>query len=179
MKKLLYSLGACVAMVVLSCAPLYVFAEQPPSGEPPADTGAIGNSSAPTDGAVGNPSAPTGGSVGNPSKRLNINDNQSPEGGFILKNPLSVGTICGLIQKLVNVFLAIGIPIAVLFLVWAGFMFVIARGDPKALIKAKENFTYVIIGIAVFLGAWLMGQIIANTINTVKPGTVSSLSSCN
>ena len=81
-----------------------------------------------------------------------------------------ISSICQLLQKLLGVLLAFGVPIAVLFLVYAGFLFVKARGNPKELIRARTNFKYVILGIMLFLGAWMLGQIVASTINTLGAG---------
>ena len=95
-------------------------------------------------------------------------------GSVALENPLGNVTVCSLLQKFLNALLAIGIPIAVLFLVYAGFMFIIARGAPKGLAKARTNLVNVLIGIALFLGAWTIGQLVASTINSIRPGTVTS-----
>ena len=84
-----------------------------------------------------------------------------------------------MIKQLLSIFLAIGTPIAVLFLVYAGFMFVMARGNAHELETAKRNIVHVILGICIFLGAWLMGQVIANTINAIAPGTVNTNNSCS
>jgi hypothetical protein len=82
-----------------------------------------------------------------------------------------ISSICQLLQKLLGVLLAFGVPIAVLFLVYAGFLFVKARGNPKELIRARTNFKYVILGIMLFLGAWMLGQIVASTVNTLGAGS--------
>ncbi len=82
-----------------------------------------------------------------------------------LQNPLNVTSICGLLQAILSAILTIGTPVAVLFLIYAGFKFVTARGNSEALVKARENLLYVCIGIALFIGAWVLGQIIANTLN--------------
>ena len=77
--------------------------------------------------------------------------------------------------------LTLAIPVAILFLVYAGFLFVWARGNPVGLKRAKWNLFYVVIGIGIFLGAWVLGQIIANTLtslaNTAGQST-SSIGSC-
>ena len=100
-------------------------------------------------------------------------------GFFTLCNPLgSTTTFCGLIKKLLSALMIVGIPIAILFLVYAGFLFVWARGNPGGLEKAKKNLLYVVIGIGIFLGAWGLGQVVANTINAIQPGTVNSGNSC-
>lgn len=100
----------------------------------------------------------------------------------VIQNPLgSTTTLCGLIKNLLNVILALGVPVSVLFLVYAGFLLIWARGNTAALEKAKRNLRYVIIGIAVFLGAWALGQVIANTVNAVAQGSGVnfSINSCN
>lgn len=90
---------------------------------------------------------------------------------FVLHNPLNTGTFCGLIKNILNAILTIGIPVAVLFLVWAGFLFIWARGNAEGLAMARKNLFYVVIGIGLFLGAWSLGQIIAATLNNVQQGS--------
>ncbi len=97
-------------------------------------------------------------------------------GTFQLCNPLGFTSFCDLVKSLLNVVLAIGVPIAVLFLVWAGFRFILARGSEQGLRDAKRNFQYVIIGIAVFLGAWTLATIISATIQSLPGG--SSVNIC-
>ncbi len=91
-----------------------------------------------------------------------------------LVNPLNVGSLCSLLKEMLDVLLIFGVPIAVLFLTYSGFLFVKARGNPKELLRARKNFTYVILGIMLFLGAWTLGQIVASTINTLGAGSGSS-----
>ena len=92
-------------------------------------------------------------------------------------NPLgSTTTVCGLLKKLFEAVVAIGIPVAVLFIIWSGFQFVLAQGSDKQLTKAKRNFYYTIIGIAIFLGAWILAMVIAATVNAIGG---SNIISCN
>jgi len=88
-----------------------------------------------------------------------------------LVSPLEIKSICGLLKAFLNILLTLGIPIVVLFLVYSGFLFVKARGNPKELMRANKNFRYVILGIFLFLGAWMLGQIVASTINTLGAGS--------
>ena len=107
------------------------------------------------------------------------------QGQAILQNPLGGGTqsICGFLKNILNVVLAISIPFIVLFIIYAGFLFIAARGKPAELEKAKRNFLYVIVGTFVFLGCWVLGQVVANTINAIEQGSGvtsnTSLISCN
>ncbi len=85
-------------------------------------------------------------------------------------NPLAQSTICGALKIFLTALLTLGIPVAVLFIVYAGFRFVWARGKPKELAAARTNLVYVLLGIGIFVGAWLLGQIIANTLNALATG---------
>ena len=83
----------------------------------------------------------------------------------ILKNPLNnITGFCGFIKQLFLSAGALGVPIAVLFLVYAGFLFVWARGRPEALTKAKNNLFYTLFGIAIFFAAWMLALAIAATL---------------
>jgi hypothetical protein len=90
-----------------------------------------------------------------------------PDTSIALPDPLGFENFCDLVKSLLNIVLAIGLPIAVFFLVWSGFKFILARGSQTGLADAKRNFQYVIIGIAVFLGAWTFATIISATIQSL------------
>lgn len=96
-------------------------------------------------------------------------------GSVSLKNPLGVNSFCGLIIKLLQAVIVIGIPIAVLFIVWAGFKFILAQGNAGELKAARQNFLNVVIGIGIFVGSTLIANVIVNTL--VQLG-VKGLSSC-
>lgn len=111
---------------------------------------------------------PETGAVNSPERGA-VNNPQS----FTLVDPLGIKNFCDLVKALLNIVLAIGVPVAVLFLVWSGFRFILARGRPGDLELARKNFYYVIIGIAVFLGAWTLATIISATIQTLdSSGTI-------
>lgn len=101
----------------------------------------------------------------------------NPGTGFQIQNPINVDTICGLIQKILSILMSVGGPIAALFLAYSGFKFVLARGSPAKLTEAKRNLLYVFIGIFIFMAAWLLGQVIANTLKAIAP-QASSGGSC-
>jgi hypothetical protein len=98
--------------------------------------------------------------------------------GVTVSNPLGVSSFCGLIKALLTGAIQIGIPIAVLFIVYAGFKFVLARGNAEKLKEARQNFLWTIIGIAIFLAAWLLANVIANTVNSLGSTGPSALISC-
>lgn len=85
-----------------------------------------------------------------------------------LRNPLR--NICGFeefVRLLLQAVIAIGTPIAVLFIVYSGFLFVTAQGSEDKLKKAKDTFFYTIIGVAIFLSSWALATIVQNTIISI------------
>jgi hypothetical protein len=91
-----------------------------------------------------------------------------------LQNPLAVDSFCQLVKLLLDAALIIGIPIAVLFIVYAGFKFIIARGSPTGLAEARANLVYTLIGVAIFIGASLIAGVILNTLVQLGANNVSS-----
>lgn len=100
-----------------------------------------------------------------------------PQAGTVsIENPLKFNSICGLIKGLLDAAIVIGIPIAVLFIVYAGLKYVLARGNATDLAKAHTNLLYTIIGIGIFLGSWVIIEVI---VNTVKALGVPGVGACN
>jgi hypothetical protein len=121
-------------------------------------------------------------SGGNTAPNLSGGNTQMPGGGgqYSVVNPLAANSFCGLIKNLLQAALAIGIPIAVLFIVYAGFKFVLAQGNATKLSKARTNFMWTLVGIGIFVGAWLLASVVANTVNALGAGGGQpNIISCN
>jgi hypothetical protein len=85
-----------------------------------------------------------------------------------IENPLGDGsTLPAFIQSLLGIIVRAGIPLVVLALIYTGFRFVEARGNPEKITKAKHLLLYTLIGSAVVLGAWTIATILTNTINLI------------
>ncbi|KKU75485.1 MAG: hypothetical protein UY02_C0050G0001, partial [Candidatus Giovannonibacteria bacterium GW2011_GWB1_47_6b] len=56
----------------------------------------------------------------------------------------------------------LALPIAVVFIVWAGFLFVTAMGSPQKLETAKKTITWSIIGLLFVVGAWALAVAFQN-----------------
>jgi hypothetical protein len=108
----------------------------------------------------GNVFTPSGGNIAPPSGGNYV--------GF--QNPLNAKNICDALKLFLEALLTLAIPVAVLFLVYPGFLFVWARGKPAGLVHARRNLFYTILGIAILMGAWLLGQLVANTFNALAVG---------
>lgn len=88
------------------------------------------------------------------------------ETGSGLTNPLNSESFAELIESIAKLAAKIGIPIAALFIIYSGLLFVTARGNEKQLETAKASFTWAIIGTAILLGAWVIASAIEATIRS-------------
>ena len=85
-----------------------------------------------------------------------------------IQNPLKGGTdVAGFVSILLGYVVKVGGVVATFAFIWAGFLYVEARGNPEKLENAKKVFINTCIGVAVLLGAQLIGTIISNTVNSL------------
>ena len=89
--------------------------------------------------------------------------------GSSFANPLNVGSIQDLIAKALMILVQVSLPIISLFIVYSGFQFVAARGNPESIKVAKRNFLYIMIGTVMILGALLIANLLSNTVNQLLP----------
>jgi hypothetical protein len=89
-----------------------------------------------------------------------------------LENPLDgIETIPEFIEAIINIVLIIGVPIVVLAVIYVGFLFVKAQGNPEEIIKAKKALLYTLIGAALLLGAFVIANAIGKTVDEIKSTT--------
>ena len=99
----------------------------------------------------------------------------NPSSGTSIVNPLgSTQTLQDLIFALVVLATKLGAVVCVFFIIYAGFLFVKAQGDPAELTKAKSVLLWSVVGAAVLLGASVMSAAICGTVKSVL-GNGSSL----
>jgi hypothetical protein len=84
-----------------------------------------------------------------------------------IKNPISSETIAQLLTKLLELFVQIGIAVVTMGIIYAGFIYVTARGDKGKIAKAHTAFYWTIIGSAVVLGAFAIVKVVSDTITQV------------
>jgi hypothetical protein len=89
-----------------------------------------------------------------------------------LQNPLSpqFSTIPGFISGALKVMVEVALPIITVAIVYAGFKFVAARGNPGKLSEARTNFVFVILGALLILGAWIIATLIGGTVTQLVNG---------
>lgn len=81
-------------------------------------------------------------------------------------NPIAAfPTIADLFVAILNVMIVVSTPIVVFFIIYAGFMYVTARGNPEKIKIASKALVYGIIGGVVILGSIAIMEIIKNLVN--------------
>lgn len=88
-----------------------------------------------------------------------------------LENPLgTIDTLPGLVEGLLRIVLTIATPIVALAIIYAGFLFITAQGNPTKLQTARQTLMYVLIGAGILLAAYVISEAIVGTINAIRGG---------
>lgn len=87
-----------------------------------------------------------------------------------IENPLkNIDTVGQFIEVVANdIVLPIGAVAVVIAIIYSGFLFVTAQGNTAKLETAKKAFLWTAIGTIVLLGAWVIAQVIQNTIDQIR-----------
>ncbi len=85
-----------------------------------------------------------------------------------LCNPLKVNSIQELLTAILGYLVQVGTVIIVLMMVYVGFKFVLARGNPTELQNAKKMLLWTIIGALVILGAQAISMGIQSTVTAIS-----------
>ncbi len=92
-----------------------------------------------------------------------------PAGTVIsLPNPTIFGDVPSFLQALLEIVQIIAIPIVVFFIIYAGFLFVTAQGNPAKLSQARQALLAAAIGAVIVLGAWVIATVIKNTVDDIR-----------
>lgn len=86
---------------------------------------------------------------------------------YSLKNPISdFPDLQSLVVAIINVIIIIATPIVIFFIIFAGFSYVTARGNPAKIQEATRSLTYAVIGGVLIIGAFAIAEIIKNLVNS-------------
>lgn len=98
----------------------------------------------------------------------------SPGGGNIgttLVNPLGANTtLMSLLQSILNFVIQIGTVIVIMMLVYVGYKFVVAQGEPGKITEARNMLLWTVIGALILLGAKVIATGIEATVNALMVG---------
>jgi hypothetical protein len=85
-----------------------------------------------------------------------------------IQNPIRFNSLTEFLEAILRALITIAVPIAGLFIIYSGFLFVTAQGNPAGLEKAKRTLLWTLVGVALIFGAWVLSQIIQNTIDAMR-----------
>ena len=88
---------------------------------------------------------------------------------IVIKNPFKADNINELIEVLIDdILIPVGGVIAVLMIMWAGFLYVTARGKPDKIKTANQALLWAVVGAGILLGAWVISGAIGATIKQLQ-----------
>lgn len=84
-----------------------------------------------------------------------------------IRNPIQAETVTELFAALIDIILVFAIPIVVFFIIYAGFLYVTARGNESTIQKAHMALLYALIGGLLILGARVLIDVVKGTVEGV------------
>jgi formate-dependent nitrite reductase membrane component NrfD len=97
-----------------------------------------------------------------------ISSHSAYAGEAQLLNPLAFDSITDLLEAILNVLIVLAVPIIVFFIIYAGFLYVTARGNAQQIQDATRALTYAVIGGVLIIGALAIATIIGNIVNEFR-----------
>jgi hypothetical protein len=167
-------LGAVLLVTILSVSFVsHVQAQNPSTVSTP---GAMANpSTTNTPGAAANPSTTNNpGAYTNPPVTSTPGDYANPSTTntpantvFYIQNPLNsrFNSIGGIVQGALEIFSYVVVLFAVLMIIYVGLQFVLAQGKPERLKELKDWLLWIVIGVAVVIGARIIVYFVINKKN--------------
>ncbi len=97
---------------------------------------------------------------------LSVESACDPSAGKICP-PVDQTNLNDFIKDLLEGALKLGMPLVALAIIYCGFLFVTAIGNPEKITKANDALLYTLIGAAVLLGSWAIATLISDTVLTL------------
>lgn len=113
----------------------------------------------------GNVNVQAGGNLNFGGGNVNNGGGNVNNGPITLVNPLKAQTISQFLIDLIDVLLVFALPLIVLFIMYAGFLYVTAQGNPGKITTAHTALLWAVVGGVIVLGAKLIVTVIDGTIN--------------
>lgn len=83
-----------------------------------------------------------------------------------LQNPLQADTLVDLLTGILRVVITIAVPFIVFFIIYAGFLYVTARGNTSQVEQATRALTYAVIGGVIIIGAVTIAGIVRSMVTS-------------
>ncbi len=83
------------------------------------------------------------------------------------QNPLAFDTLPEFLYAILEAAILILFPIIVLMIVYTGFLFVSAQGNPAKLEQARKSLLWTLVGSLVVLGSYTLARAIEATVGSI------------
>ena len=83
-------------------------------------------------------------------------------------NPTNISDFGALVNQIINFITAFVGVVAVIYLIWAGFNYIMAQGNAKKVGAAKEAITNAVMGIIIVVIAYLIVQLVLVNLLNIK-----------
>lgn len=100
------------------------------------------------------------------------NSNPSSDSGSLdrcegsgLCNPLASDSLEDFLLAIIRILRIFAVPIIIFMIIYAGFLYVLARGSEEQVTKATRALTYAVVGGLLILGAELILRVIQGTVD--------------
>lgn len=120
----------------------------------------FGTCTCPAGATAVNDVCPTGGGGGG----VGGGGGNGADGSGTLTNPLQSASIQEFLLKIIDVILVFAFPLIILYIMYAGYLFVTAAGNSEKVSSAKNALLWSVIGGVIVLGARLIISVIQGTI---------------
>jgi hypothetical protein len=107
-------------------------------------------------------------STGNPGAGTGNPTTGTVNPGPRLMNPLQAPDIQTFLINIIQILVVFATPVIIAFIMYAGFLFVTAKGDTGQISDAKHALTWAVIGGVILLGAQAIITVIQNTVNALR-----------
>ncbi len=87
-----------------------------------------------------------------------------------LNDPLGCQTLTQFLSNLLQIVAQIGFPVIVLFMVYIGFLYISAEGNPEKIKKVHSYFFWALVGALLILGAQALSIAIQATVVQLQAG---------
>lgn len=87
--------------------------------------------------------------------------------GYGLTNPIKANSLVEFVSDVLELVYKVGLPLVIIMIVYSGFLYVKARGNPGKIDEAHKALTYTLIGTAIVLGASVIAIGIEGTIKSL------------
>ncbi len=95
-----------------------------------------------------------------------INANYTTPPNEVIADPINAGSIQEIADRIINFLLLLAAPIAVIMMVYAGYLFVTAADNKDQVSKARKTILYALVGIAVLALSKAMVNIVINALKS-------------